>query len=544
MTRIPNSSMFVYTKQIKAKDIKSDVITRTIDKERFESVINSLREIGKERPIDQFELKENCVQWINDALSDFSMSNATKDANLKFLLNDFSSSMMTRMREEDKYGLAIVSEKFLLLCHTTMGEKTITPVLDVVDRMLDRDNVERYVIFYKRDKFTYVIFYEHSPSDFFTRWLGISQKEAFTYLGGKNRIYSALDGIHYVIEMTDDEIENQLLKDNGVFNRDNNQLILKTPIEIIDIRQIRVGKKQYNNMPDFLQDYLARRYELDYYQEAYRKIAESLDPLMHTYVDDSDAVITVSNKVDEIKIKKRNTNFQILFAGTTKTSMEIQFRESFFAKIFSDYKNGGNIRIFHAGMKIFQQDVGSYKIGSMEIFNEIQSNAIIEELLKLSKDAEIRDAMLFNSLQYSIFQLLHQINADTPISLLFLKFSQVFEKSIKKPKTLIQNEGDVIEYKSRDFLVGKDNEIVNRVTDDILKKVREEPFKVYLFGVDEKTNSLEPITSRKFCSDRIGGLEKKIMKKCNCIKISLVKIPLNQGDECLFFMPVLSTDTI
>lgn len=537
--------MFVYSKQIKTKEIDNNVVTRTADKERFESVILSLKQIGKVKPLDQFDLKENCVQWVNDVLSGFSNTDTTKDANLKYLLNDFSSSMMTRMREEDKYALAIVSDKFLLLCHTTMGEQTITPVCDVVDRMLDKDNVERFVIFTKQDEITNVIYYEHSPSEFFIRWLGITQKEAFAYLGGKNRIYGALDGIHYVLELTDDEIDSQILKDTGAFNRDNNQLFLKTPIEVIDIRQIRVGKKQYTNMPDFLQDYLARRYELDFYQEAYQKISESLDPLMHTYIDDFDAVITVSNKNDEIKVKKRNAKIQILFAGRTKTSIDIQFRESFFARIFSDYKNGVDIRIFHAGMKIFDQDVGSFKIGSMEIFNEIQSHPTIDELLELNKNTDIRDAVLSNSLQYAIFQLLNQYNADKPIALFFSKFAQAFGKNIKNPKKVTQNEGDVIEFKSRDFLVGKDIEIINRIADDIDTKIREQPFKIYLFGVDEKTNKVEPMTTRKFGSDRIGGIEKALIKKCNnIVKISLVKIPLNQGEECLFFMPVKLDETV
>jgi hypothetical protein len=540
MTHTPKGPIYVYSKQIKEKEIISNIRKKTAEKDNLVSVIGSLMEIGKSTPFEKLDFGDNCTDWINEVLNNFSNTDIQKEGALKFLLNDFSDKMNTRMRETDKYAIALVSKKFLLLCHTTMGERTITPLWDVVDRMLDKDNVERFVIFKKTDDLITVTYYEHSPSEFFTRWLGISQKEAFTYLGGKNRIYGALDGIHYVFELTDDEIENQILKDTGVFGRENNQLMLKTPIEVIDIRQIRVGKKQYTNMPDFLQDYLARRYELDFYQQEYQKISESLDPLMHPYVDDFDALVSISNKIDEIKVKKRNLNFQILFAGRTKTNIDIQFRESFFAKLFADYKNGVNIRIFHAGMKIFQQDVGSCKIGSMEIFNEIRSHPTIDELITLSRNTDIRDAILHNSLQYAIFQLMFQYNSEKPISTFFLKFAESFRKKIKIPKTVLQNEGDVIEFKSRDFLGGKDIEIIDRVVDDINTKIREQRFKIYLFGVDEQTNKIEPMTSRKFSSDRIGGLEKAFIKKCNNkVKISLVKIPLNQGDECLFFMPVI-----
>ena len=89
--------------------------------------------------------------------------------------------------------------------------------------------------------------------------------------------------------MTDDQIESQPLKDTGLFTRNDNQLILKNPISIIDIRQIRVGKKHYSSVSDFLQDYLARKYDLEYYQEQYEEVSRSLAPLIRTFFDDNDA---------------------------------------------------------------------------------------------------------------------------------------------------------------------------------------------------------------------------------------------------------------
>ena len=165
MSKTPKGAIYVYSKQIKEKLIENDIRKRTSEKESLISVIDSLLEIGSdEKPIDQIDLNENCVKWVNDVLSGFSNKDTLKEDSLKYLLNDFSDKMMTRMRETDKYALAIVSEKFLLLCHTTMGERTITPVWEVVDRMLDKDNVERFVIFKKTDDLTNVIYYEHSPS--------------------------------------------------------------------------------------------------------------------------------------------------------------------------------------------------------------------------------------------------------------------------------------------------------------------------------------------------------------------------------------------
>jgi len=544
MAHTPKGSIYVYSKQIKEKEIKSNIRKKTAEKENLVAVIGSLMENGKSTPFENFDFGDNCTDWINEVLDDFSNTNTQKEGSLKFLLNDFSDNMMTRMRETDKYAIALVSKKFLLLCHATMGERTITPLWDVVDRMLDKDNVERFVIFKKMNDLITVTYYEHSPSGFFVNWLGLSSKDAFTYLGGRNRISSAIDGIHYSFELTDEQIENQILKDTGIFTRGNDQLILKTPISIIDIKQIRVGKKYYAHVSDFLQDYLARKNDLEYYHDEYEKISKSLAPLISTYLDDIDGLVKVTNEGEELKIRKRNLNFNILFSGKTKMSGNIDFRESYLMKLFSDYINGVHLNIFHAGMKMHKAETGPKIIGSMEIFNDIEYPESVDMLIEFNKNTDLKDNILRTSLQYSIFQLLSQSNSNKPISLFFTRFAQSLGNSIKIPTTVIENEGNIIELKSRDFLVGKDDAIADRIADDINKKVKDSPFKVYLFGVDEKTNKIESFTAQKFNSGRIGGLEKKLMKKCgNNIKISLVKIPLNQGEECLFLMPVLLDET-
>ena len=159
---------------------------------------------------------------------------------------------------------------------------------------------------------------------------------------------------------------------------------------------------------------------------------------------------------------------------------------------------------------MYPLDIGSFKIGSMEIFNEINHPEIIDHLMEFEANALINDTLLKDALQYSIFQLLSKFNADKPISAFFQKFSQALGKNIKKPRNVIQNEADIIEFKSGDYMVGSDNEIIERISKDILKKTHDNPFKIYIFGVGDKSKRLEPITSDKFNNDRIGSIEAKI----------------------------------
>ena len=151
-------------------------------------------------------------------------------------------------------------------------------------------------------------------------------------------------------------------------------------------------------------------------------------------------LVIVSNEGEEVRIKKRNPNFYILFGGKTRVSGNIEFRDSFLSKIVTDYTNGVHLNVFHAGVKMYPLDIGSFKIGSMEIFNEINHPEIIDHLMEFEANALINDTLLKDALEYSIFQLLSKFNADKPISAFFQKFSQALGKNIKKPRNVIQNE--------------------------------------------------------------------------------------------------------
>jgi len=537
MINIPKSPMFVYSKQVKEKNVTGEILNRTIDKERISAVIGSLKEIGTERNIEEFELEDNCMLWVNEILSDSSNSKIA----LTYLLNDFTSSMMTRMREEDKFAVAIISEGILLICHSTLGEKTITPLWKVVDRMLDKDNAERFVLFEKWNGATSVTYYEHSPSEFFTRWLGIPDKEAFYYLGGKNRIYVDIDGVHCVFELTDEDVENKLLKESSLIKVENNQLIFSSPVERLKIGQIRVGKKRYDTISNFFQDYLAKRFDLSHYENKYRNLAESLDVLTYAYIDDIDKVVMVSSDGEQIKVRKRNPNINILFAGNLLSGAKIEMRESFFDHLFIDFINETPIRIFHAGMKMYQQHQGPFNVKSMQIFNEIESNNFIDNLLLFCENTKILDENLKSALDYSIFFLLRNANERKPISYLFNKFLNEIIKKIHKSNVIVQNENDVIEFKSRDYLVGKDDDVSKVISKDVEIKINSHAFKIYFFGIEDKTKKLDPLASYKFSSDRIGSLENKVAKEMNDkADVTLIKVPLEKSDECLLMMIAIS----
>ncbi|MEM4327736.1 MAG: hypothetical protein QXV29_02185, partial [Candidatus Woesearchaeota archaeon] len=301
---------FVYSKKVIENDINQDKITRKVDKDKITKVVNSLLNLGKRKKFDEIQLKENCQIWIKNLISSYPLID---DRDAKELLNDFSDEMNTRMRMEEKYAICIVTSEFVILCHSLFGEETITPKWEVIDRMLDKDNILRFVYFKNEKDSIDVIFYETNPSVFFANWLGIPQKVAFEYLGGKNKFCGEVSGVPFSLELSDDDFEKKFIEEKA-FKVKDKQIILPAPIERIPLSLVKVGRKPYTNYDDFVQDFLAKRYNLSYYNEEYIKLKNSIIPYQEKIFDDKNNVVKQDGNVI---IKKTNPNFLILFSDNS-----------------------------------------------------------------------------------------------------------------------------------------------------------------------------------------------------------------------------------
>lgn len=534
---ITEKSLYIYSKQVKESNIEKQIVSRVSDKELIRNVIDSLIAIGRSKSIDNFDISINCADWIDTSLKT-DIKNLDVEKSVKFLLNDFSKDMMTRMRESEKYALAILEEGSLLLCHAKMGEKTITPFYQVVDRMLDKDNVERFVIFQKTKGNINVIYYEHSPSISFTRWLGVPERDAYYHQGGNNRIFGEIDGFKVVFEMTDDDIENKLLKGDGALKIENNQIIFSSQISRLPISQIRVGNRHYTSASQFYRDYMLRRYELAYYRNEYQNIIQTLDPLFHAYLDCENELIKYEGGKEKIVIRKRNLNFKILFAGPSPLSDQIiEIDDDFLNMIHANFENQVKTRVFHAGMELTSPPGDEpFRIGSLEIFNNIQCPESIKKLIKFLDETIISDQLLKDALIYSVLELLVDSNKNMPISYLFKVLKDRIGEKIVKPATVAQNEGPVIEYKSSSHCNGTNEEIADIICKDLSKKLTENPFKIYFFGIENDSKQVSPLPSRRMDTDRLGIIESLIKRRFDFpIEVFLIKIPILER-ECIIEM--------
>lgn len=275
----------MFSKKVKGKEIKSKIIESNHQKNKLSGVIFSLLKIGKRRKLKHFRLNDNCMECIEGLFNGYPKLN---ELYMRFLIRDFTNSMNTAMRTEDKYVVSILTDNRIILCHSKVGEKTITPNWTVIDRMLDKDNVIRFVSFEKSENELNVVFYENERTVFFVNWLGIPENEIFYGVGGKNRFYSMVHNIPITLELTDEDFERIL--DNKELKIENGIIKLPEQVREFKIAEIKRGNKPYGSTKDFLLEFIQRNYNLLQYREEYKKLKGTLDHLFSQVIEDEHRV--------------------------------------------------------------------------------------------------------------------------------------------------------------------------------------------------------------------------------------------------------------
>lgn len=487
--------IFVFFKGVKEKTVKHSIIERNPDTEKIIEVISKLP-TGSQKKFDEINLNTNPKLWIKKLLENGSTPDKEKTESL---INDFTDSMKTRMREEEKYVIGILRKGELLLSHTYFGEETITPEWKVIPRMLDLDNVIRYVMFIKESNGDISVkYYEKYSTDSFVDWLGLPQKDALYHFGGKYRISTEMDGIVNTLEIPIEKI------DSWISNHDEikkSEIVLQTPLKKLKIVQIRVGRKKYDKPGDFLQDFYAEKYNIDYYRKRFDEILNSMKPYSHKYIDEKGKVIMIEGDTSISVVEKTNPNFDILFCCNL-----ISIRESYLDDLYRRFSNGETINIYHAGHSFSHQPL---TIKKLNIWNVITTPAVFSCLDDYLKNIDLSDKIITQLLEVILIYLLKSGNGNKHISVFLNDLCNKILENIKIGSKIAKLEDGVIEFKSRDYFTGKDKEIIEKLSNDLKKKLSSNPTKVYLIGVNDD-GSLDPIPNNRLASDRINSLQGKI----------------------------------
>jgi len=517
--------MYTYSKGIKDTYVTDKVINDERDISKIDEIIQNLTKISgvREDILSNIGLRTNPKNWIRNAIKNFPTNIDNEE--MKSLLFDFTESMQTRMREDFKYALIIVLNNQVILCHSKYGQKTITPEWKTIPRMLDVDNILRFVIFYANGEEVKVKYWEHSATNSFIEWLGLTRKQVFQ-LGGKFRIISEFEGVTLEFQLTEDELENWL-ENYPEFS--DGEIKFKEPLMKLTIQNVKVGNKQFNIVKDFVQFYEAEKFGIPFYQEEYERIVNDHLPLLFKYIDDETKIIRIDGENEISEVNKDTPYFDILFVNEF-----IELRASYGKKLAKKFVNKENLMVFHAGMK-FKSD--AYKLGNLKVFNSLKLSKLSEQLSDYYNETNIQDSSLDTILQYVILKVLAIDNKDFPVESFFNSIAELIINDVNINGCVTKTEDVFFEYKSREIFTGKNDNIISLLVKEIKSKILTNTCVVIIIGIEDD-GSFDPIPSSRLNSNRVETIKTGIEEEIPNIEVFPFQI--NQDNASLVLMVVFA----
>jgi hypothetical protein len=107
-----------------------------------------------------------------------------------------------------------------------------------------------------------------------------------------------------------------------------------------------------------------------------------------------------------------------------------------------------------------------------------------------------------------------------------------------KEKQWTKVEDAVLEYKSSDYLKGKDNNVIADLAGDIKTKFKTNPFKIYVVGV-EANGTLYPIDKSRLPGERIEAIRSGLIDKLKGVgSIDIYPMTIPVDHKCLLLIAV------
>jgi hypothetical protein len=520
------SSIYAFSKRIKDQQVIHQEIEDAEDIAKIQSVIEKLGGLPRvlTSNLTELELRTNPTRWVTSLTTDFP-DNINKNE-MDYLLSDFTEAMRTRMREESKYAIGLLMSSGLILCHSAFGEETITPEWKTIPRMLDTGNVLRYVYFINTKGNVTVEYWEREATQSFIEWLGLPAKRAFLF-GGKYRIIVEIEGIITEFQLTEPEME-QWIENHPEFAQGG--IKFAHPVENLRISEIMAGRRSYDDVQDFIQDWNAEKYGIARYQKEYERIVSKALPMLIKYYDEKTRLVRKEGDEEVTDVPKTTPGFDILFVNE-----QIVFRASYLKDIISRLVGGELLKLFHAGAKFRSSPI---TFGNVELYSGVSVDSLTRRLMEYYKDIGLEDKNLNMFMKYAIMKLLAEANQQSPVVHLLEPLAQGLIDLIVLDKKWTKLEDKILEYKSLDFVSGSNEEVIGRLTNDLNKKLKESPCKMYFIGVEDD-GAVNPMLISKWKSDRVEAVGKGIKNALDIKDIYLWPIPVSGGTLLLLIASTL-----
>jgi hypothetical protein len=473
-----------YYKEIQADSLTNWTLESADRVRNIHGVIDGLDRQTSAHTLNELDIDDNPQMFVNRLLDAYPDHD---EAFCVSLINDFSDSMNTRAREPGKYAVLILYEGSLILCHTDSEEMTITKEAEVLERLLDTDNVDKYARFRETGDGLEVLQFERSVSKSFSDFLGFEPEEIAYEEAGEIKIFTEIDNSTVRFEFGQEEFEQKFITDGGYGLRTE---ILETPNDEYPVNHIKMGRRRYDTADEFLQQFYALYYDLNTLQNQYGTIADSMTPHTTTVVDHEDKV-TTNGPNGPTKLKKGNdSEFNIVFADK-----HIELSAGWRLSLSKKLRSGETVRLHHVGNDFTEDPV---QVGSFKLYNPTD---IDEERLNqlYSVTQEARTGKHLSNIIYCV--MFHTLSewCRSPICHFFDQMTKRFEDELSADGMILRDEDSLMELKGRDWLVDveDDEEAAEKISEEI-----QSDSKLLLIGVEEEEQRIRPLSRSKWDSER------------------------------------------
>lgn len=517
-----HGTMYFYFREVQGGNIKSWTFTTDDQIESIKEVISSLEQKTTSHGYNELELEKNtsmCVENILNTYPDF-------DADFsRMLLNNFSSSLLTRAREAGKYAVLIIFEGSVVVCHTDSEEKTITRDADVLERLLDTDNVNKYARFDDTREGRKVRHFERHLSKSFYKWLGVDRDEMAYDEAGEVRVITKIEDSLAHIEYSLEEFEQKFVIG------DEFELvgeILRTPNDEFPVTRVELGSRKYDTVDEFEQAFYSLYYDLNHYQSEYQALAQSVTPHVKKVID-QESKVTVGGPNGDTRVKKGGTDFCLIFADRS-----IELSASWRLELKKAFEKDEERKLHHVGPELSEEPIA---IGPFQVFNDIDVND--EPLNDLHSIAqEIGTGEQLSSIIYSVIFRAASHWSPSPVCHFFAQMAEAFESDLDAEGMVLRDEGDILELKRPEWVEDDDPEdIAMEITREIQSDAR-----LLLVGIDEEEQRMAPVERNEFDSEKNEKIRNELRDlNGHHEEIKLSTLPLG-GGKCLLFIYAVRED--
>lgn len=507
-----------YYKGIQADGLNSWTLESPDRVRNIHEVIDGLDRQTSTHTLDELDVDDNPQMFVDRLLEAYPDHD---EAFCVSLINDFSDSMKTRARQPGKYAVLILYGDSLILCHTDSEEMTITKGAEVLERLLDTDNVDKYARFREADDGTEVLQFERSVSKSFSEFLGLEPEEIAYEEAGEIKIFTEIDGSTARFEFGQEEFEQKFITGGSHGLKTE---ILETPNDEYPVNHIKMGRRRYDTVDEFLQQFYALYYDLNTLQNQYGTIAESMTPHTTTVVDHEDKV-TTGGPNGATKLKKGNdSEFNVIFADK-----HIELSAGWRLQLSKKLQSGETVRLHHVGNDFVEDPV---RVGPFEVYNPIDvDEERLDRLYSVTQEARTGEH-LSNIIYCVMFYTLSEW-CQSPVCHFFDQMTKRFEDELSAEGMILRDEDGLMELKGRDWLADIKND------EDAAEKISEEiqsDSKLLLVGVEEDEQRIRPISRSKWDSERNERIRDNVRElNGHHDSIQLSSLQMGGGD-CLLFV--------